>query len=423
LSATSSSAPPGATPSVSVAVPPSPQGSFDRVAGWQADIRSIVPGLERIHPNPFHGTPKADMEAAAAMLAREAPTLTDDELMVGVARIAALVSAKGCDAHTGLYVWGTGTYAVDSLPLRLWLFGDDVVIVDALPPHQDLIGARIDAIAGQPIAQVRDLLNPLIPRDNDQTVRLLTPRYLLIPQVLRGIGLDTDGSVKLRATQNGATSEVDLASIPMVDYNAWAGPYGLHLPLPPGHPDVRYLSRIADDLWWEMLPDGATLYVQYNRVELIDSRINDLREALVAPEVQRVVLDIRNNFGGEVRPLDTMADLFDDPAVDQPGKLFVITGRNTFSAASLLAARLDARTDAVFIGEPMSGCPTTYGDNAELALPSSGLSLLVSDALEVGVDPNDSRLTIPLDAQADLTQEEWAAGQDPAMDLILVAAP
>ena len=89
-----------------------PQGSLDRIAGWQADIGAIVPGLERIHPNPFHGTSRTDLEAAASRLAADAPTLTDDQLMVGVAKIAALVSAKGCDAHTGLYVWGTGTSSV-----------------------------------------------------------------------------------------------------------------------------------------------------------------------------------------------------------------------------------------------------------------------------------------------------------------------
>ena len=32
--------------------------------------------------------------------------------MVGVARIAAMVSAQGRDGHTGLFVWGTGSYPV-----------------------------------------------------------------------------------------------------------------------------------------------------------------------------------------------------------------------------------------------------------------------------------------------------------------------
>jgi hypothetical protein len=414
-----------ATASAAVSPAPTPQGSLDRIAGWQADIRSIVPGLERIHPNPFHGTSKADMDAAAEQLADNAPTLSDDALLVGVTKLAALVSAKGCDGHTGLFVWGTGTYPVDSLPLRLWLFGDDVVIVDALPPFRDLIQSRITAIDENPIADVRAALDPLIPRDNDQTVRLLTPRFLLIPEVLRGLALAGEGPVRLRLEGPGdaVPKTVEVAPIPMADYNAWAGPYGLHLPLPPDHSDVLALSRIDDALWSTLLPDGATLYIQYNRVDPISSSFEVVRKALHSPDVQRVVLDIRNNTGGEVGAVETMLGLFTDPTINQPGKLFVITGRNTFSAASMLAARLDSQTDAIFIGEPMSGCPTSYGDPAELALPNTGLSLLVADMLEVASDPNDTRMTIPLDAEAELSQDDWAAGEDPAIDLVRVSAP
>jgi hypothetical protein len=209
----------------------------------------------------------------------------------------------------------------------------------------------------------------------------------------------------------------------MADYNDWAGPYGLHLPPPPGRPGVPWLSRVDEDLWWELVDDGETLFIQYNRVEQLDASIAQLREALQDPAVTRVVLDLRHNFGGEVRPLDTMVELLNVDAVDQPGKLFVLTGRNTFSAASMLVARLEAETDAVFVGEPMGGCPTFYGDVEELPLVHTGLSVLVASTLEVGVEPDDRRQTIDLDAEAEITQEDWAAGADPAMDLLLVAAP
>ena len=408
------------TPPMTLA--PTPQGSLHRAGGWQADLALIVPGIERIHPDPWRGTPKSEVEAAVADLSARAASLTDDELLAGVSRIAAMVSTNACDGHTGLFMWGTGTYPLESLPLRLWLFGDDLVIVDVLGDHQELVGAKIEAVEGLPIADVRAALDPLIPRDNEQTVRLLTPRYLLIPQVLRGIGLENDSSVRLRLTDTGGASrEVDLASVPMADYNDWAGPYGLHLPV---DPDVRWLSRIDDALWWEVLPDGETLYVQLNRVDrLLNLDLRGLREAATAPELSRVVLDIRHNFGGEVPVLDEIEPIFTDPAVDQPGKLFVLVGRNTWSAGSMLLARLEAHTDAVLVGEPMAGCPTFYGDVVDLPLPNSGLSLLITEMLEVGVDPNDTRSNIDLDAVAELTQEDWESGTDPALELVVPVAP
>ena len=132
--------------------------TLDRAAGWRADLASLVPGMAAIHPNLTHGTSRTELDAAAAALSATVDTATDDQLLVGVLRIAALVSRAGCDAHTGGYIWANAmrfpAYAVDSLPMRLWLFGgedgDEVVVVDALPPYEALVGSRIDTIEGHP---------------------------------------------------------------------------------------------------------------------------------------------------------------------------------------------------------------------------------------------------------------------------------
>jgi hypothetical protein len=89
----------------------------------------------------------------------------------------------------------------------------------------------------------------------------------------------------------------------------------------------------------------------------------------------------------------------------------------------MLLARLEAHTGAVLLGEPMAGCPTFYGDVVELPLPNSGLALLVTEMLEVGIDPNDTRSNIELDAVAELSQEDWENGTDPALGLVIPAAP
>jgi hypothetical protein len=398
-----------------------PAASLDRVAGWQGDLALIVPALERIHPDAFHSTSKDAMEAAVTDLASRAATLTDDQLMVGVSRIAALVSAGGCDAHTGMYPWGSGTYPVDSLPLRLWLFGDELVVVDALPPYHELIGAAIEAIDGEPIDTLLATLDPLIPRDNEETVRLLDPRFILTVQVLRGVNVAGDGAVRLQFAEPDAGFEVDVDPIPMSEYNAWAGAYGLHLP---SDPDVLYLSRIDDALWWEMLPDDETLFVQYNRVDRLPSDVTAGLEATMAdPAVARIVLDLRHNFGGELAALNDMSPRLVKAAATHAGGMLVVTGRNTFSAGSLLVARLKAQTNATVVGEPMGGCPTIYSDPETLDLPWSGLSINIASDTAVGVDPDDQRRTIEPDIAAELSREEWADGDDPALALVLPVAP
>ncbi|HTK45805.1 MAG TPA: S41 family peptidase [Patescibacteria group bacterium] len=405
---------------------PAPSPTADRNAGWRADLQALVPGMAQLHPNLTHGTSRAALDGAVADLIAGIPGSTDDDLMVGALRVVAMVSARGCDAHTGAFIWGAGTYPVESLPLRLWLFpgelGDSLVIVDALPPYEDLIGSTIARIEDQPEGDVRMQLRPIVPRDNDSTFRLLAPRYLLIPQVLRGLHVADDGPVTLGLTMpDGASRTVDVQPIPMADYNAWAGAYGLHLP---ADPQVLYLSRIDDALWWTRLQDTGTLFVQWNRVDHLPlGTVRDLRDELHKSDVTRVVLDVRHNYGGEVSAVDPMLELFTDPAIDQPGRLFVITGRNTFSAASLFVARLVRDTDAVVVGEPMGGCPTSYGNSRDMTLPFSGIAVSVATLLEVGVAADDSRPTIEPDVVSLLTAENWANGSDPALGMITTLVP
>src|SRR5262249_54473251 len=174
-----------------------------------------------------------DLQASVDALTTAAATATDDKLMVGILRTVALVSRHGCDAHTGVFVWGTGRYPVDSLPLRLWFFGDDLYVVDPLDPYRSLIGRRVVGLAGHPIVEVVSSVAGLVPRDSSQTVRLILPRYLLIPQVLRGLDLATPGSIDVQTVSADGAQPTSTTVTPIATaaYNAWAGPYGL--PLPP----------------------------------------------------------------------------------------------------------------------------------------------------------------------------------------------
>ena len=80
----------------------------------------------------------------------------------------------------------------------------------------------------------------------------------------------------------------------------------------------------------------------------------------------------------------------------------MITGRNTFSAASLFAARLERTTDATFVGEPMGGSPNLYGNPATWSCRSRGSTSSVATSYEVGSTRDDPRLTIEPDVPVGL---------------------
>lgn len=53
-------------------------------------------------------------------------------------------------------------------------------------------------------------------------------------------------------------------------------------------------------------------------------------------------------------------ELAEDPYVNQRGRLYVIIGGGTFSAATTLVTALELRTKAIFVGEPTGGLGEAY---------------------------------------------------------------
>lgn len=386
-----------------------------RQAGWASDLDLILPGLERLHPDPYHSTSKDAMSKAVADLAATIDGATDDELMAGVLRIVALVSAGGRDSHTGAYVWGSGSYPTHTLPLRLWVFPEGVVVVDALPPYEGLIGRTIASIGGHPIADVLATLDPYTPRDNPETLTLLAPRFLLTTEILHGAGLITDPSaVPIAFSDPPSTEPVVVTAIETGAYNEWATPYGLFLPT---RPDVPYLARSTEPIWWR-IDEGTTLYVQYNRVtRLSGTTLDALKAALATPGITRLVVDIRHNYGGESFGYQSVVDAMVTGAAGRTRGTFLITGRNTYSAASLFTAALTDRTAVTIVGEAMGGSPALFGNPRDVALPYSGIVVNIATEFFQPV-PGDERLGIDPDLVVRFHLADFLAGRDPALAAI-----
>src|SRR4029453_8583676 len=91
------------SPSSTAAATASPSGAPDRVSGWRTDLDRLLPAMDAIHPDLYHGTPKSELERDVKALEESVATSNDDQVMVGLMRIVAKVSAKGRDGHTGAF--------------------------------------------------------------------------------------------------------------------------------------------------------------------------------------------------------------------------------------------------------------------------------------------------------------------------------
>jgi tetratricopeptide (TPR) repeat protein len=107
---------------------------------------------------------------------------------------------------------------------------------------------------------------------------------------------------------------------------------------------------------------------------------------------------------------------------DDDTRLRVLTWRGAFSATEALLVDLDRLTDAVFIGEPASSKPNSYGDAYRMPMPNSGISIRSSLYWNQLAGQSKASWTA-IDVSTPYTFADYAAGRDPALETALSWKP
>ncbi len=377
-----------------------------------ADIHTLVAELERLHPDPYHSIGRDAFHRAAEDLAARAPGLTREQLVTETMRLTALLGER--EGHSGLFpVYGGHRVPLHAFPWRLWRFPEGYYVIQAA--DRSLVGSRLLAVAGTTIADVEARLTPLVTRDNDSSLAYGLPFYLVSAEALRGLGLigGLDAASFTVVTGRGAVREVALSSMTVPEYQR-ALPFSSFIPAPQGMPRKRQplYQRLGRERYGlTPLQRGRAVYVAYNQTTypgLIPARLLRLARK---PKVRRVVLDLRQNGGGNNTSYGALLAALRSRTVNRPGKLVVLTSRVTFSAAGNLAADIDHSTRARFVGEPTGGSPNNYGDAQEIQLPSLGVSVFTPTQWVEAV-PGDARLAVEPDVAVPLTAADYFAGRD-----------
>jgi C-terminal processing protease CtpA/Prc len=106
--------------------------------------------------------------------------------------------------------------------------------------------------------------------------------------------------------------------------------------------------------------------------------------------------------------------------VNKRGKLYLLIGRATFSAAGNFSAEIDRDTRAIIVGEPTGGGVETYGDTFPLLLPTVGWYVHIAARYhERKKGRNDRRLAVEPDIRVDLSSAQYFAGRDPVLERAL----
>jgi len=382
---------------------------------WQADVAWLKQKMPTVWGLPFPGISLADFNAKADDLSSRIPSLSDAEIRTGLQELVASIE----DPHTDVG-WPSNPSPFRFLPLSFYWFDDGIYVTAAAAEYQNLLGGRLVSVGRTGIDEATRILTALVPHENEQWVKYTIPdKELIIADFLFGKGLiaGTD-SVPLQV-QTASSAPV---SANIQTYASSPAPKKIFVFQ--GTPPLsrQYLDR---NYWATIIDNGATVYFQYNSC-MEDSKqpstdfFKQLDQMIAQSGVERVILDMRYNEGGFTSILSPWITAIQASRFNQPGRLYVIVGRATFSAAMEHTNHLHDRTKAIFVGEPTGVKPRFQIRRGDFPLPYFGIRVSYSNGVESANDPGP---TLIPDIPAGLTFQDYMNGVDRALNAILSTPP
>jgi hypothetical protein len=357
----------------------------NRAEAQRQDIAylSSIAALDRSFPREQRNMLSNDL----AGLNGRAGEMNDAAFEVGVAHALALAG----NGHTNAQGVAFGRN-LPTLPLRFAWFADGLFVVRAAPALNCALGARIVSVNKSSPEDLLHLLRPLI-GGTDQFAKLLSVNLLVVPAALHVLDAraPTDNARISLAQTRCAQSEfdVDASATPSSrsrDENRWPTRDLSPVREPQdqnnfqhaldGQSTPLYLRR-PDDSYWSARLGTDLLYVQLRRIRnagavSLPEFARSTVDAVESERIRYVVVDLRASPGGNSNLLFSFSRRLPQ-AIATDGKVFVLIGPNTFSAAIITAARLKyfggART--VLIGEDMADSGRFWSDGGRATLPNS----------------------------------------------------
>ena len=399
---------------------------------WREDLSYMAREMESRHKNLFHTTTREQFESAVKRLHDRIHTLGRHQIIVEMARIVAMVG----DGHTNIAPTRDPKIGFRALPVKLYLFKDGLFIRAAGREHADAVGARVLKIGGATVDDAVARVRQIIGRDNEMDVKFFAPFLLAMPEALHALGLsDSTESAAFTIEKAGRQQTLTLKPggptemMPPDSDLSWLPKDGwIDMRDTASAPTPLWLKDPRNKFWFEYLPDSKVVYVQINEVGNKDNEsLADFAKRLFAfveaNPVEKLVLDLRLNRGGNGTLLRPLEIGLIKSKVDQPGRLFAIIGRSTWSASQFLLNRMEKYTNVLFVGEPSGSKGNVYGDSRKITLPNSGLTVRVSVYYWQDWEPWDTRMWSAPHLTAELMSEDYRANQDPALKAILGYTP
>jgi tetratricopeptide (TPR) repeat protein len=393
---------------------------------WQEDLRFLQKTVHEDYDFLFKKVTTEEFDAEVEKLFKAIPEMDDHEVIVGLARIVALFKY----GHTGIGMTGWRSHnnhlGFHQMPYNLYHFNDGVFVQGVHKDYERALGAKVLKIESTPIEEALAAIRPAVSDENDQYFKAHGLHYLGTSEVLHAQGVTNELKTEITLTleKEGETFEVTFAP---VETQNFPGRYGLietsgdWLDARDQGPLPLWRKNLERIYFYQYLPEQKTVYVRQSQIqddstEAIPAFYERVFEFIENNEVERLVLDLRLNGGGNnYKNKPVVTGIIETKKINRPGKLFVIIGRRTFSACQNLVNELDNYTNAIFVGEPTAENINFYGDVRRVELPHSKIPVRLSFAWWQDKPQWENGPWTPPHVAVDMSFDDYKANRDPVL--------
>jgi hypothetical protein len=347
--------------------------AFAQEVDWKSDLEYLVKELKARHPDPFTVISEKDFDAKVSELSGRIDSLENKEATFELMELVATIG----DGHTSVSSPRRDFFRF--FPINVKWFEDGIFVRAIDRQHKNLVGAKLVAIGDVPAQEVVARFAKFMSHDNLWDVRKRIDKQFQNVEYLERAGLlDDEDTVTFHfETDSGKVSiemqAVEIANARQVRFiNAWAAGLmkeGVFL-------DLLTKDERGMPFWNEWIPEHKLVYFKYNQCrnpKEFAALVNGTAGFVAENDVEKFVLDLRDNSGGSSLVFKPMLEwILGNKQLNQKGKLFVITGRSTFSSGIFAACDMK-KTNAIFVGEPTGSKPNHFGEVKTFKLPGSGL--------------------------------------------------
>lgn len=404
--------------SLTFAQPTSPLASMNNKR-WEEDIKRLDKSI-RDDFKSFDPSVQQEFAAGIAQLRQDIPTL--DPVTITL-RLTQLVGSLN-DGHTEIQLHDR-TIAFERLPISMYFFEEGLYLTGSHLEYKDLIGRRITAIGGINIDDVTQRLTTFMNHDNEYEILQSGPGMIILPVVMQYLGLTTESNTVTFTIENvnGLFENIKIQSKSIDDY--LKGPWTSYRQEHHIKPPMSATDSVRQH-WFKYLPEKKMIYFSFGTVDdqngfpSLRKVTEQLFDLIDATHPDKLAIDLRLNRGGNYhksRPL--VEEILKRPWLNTKGKVFVITGRTTFSAAMITATMLRRETNALLVGEPSRGNPNKCENVEYLVLPNSRLRLEYTTRVALHWPEIGTANKIPIDLPVTPSFHDYSNGADACIDKIL----